>query len=104
MSETITLDWPQLQLILDKLDDIAAAKREPRSHASHISHRLNGSDAAGMKDAFYHLHDIHENHKSDNGTYMCWDCPLCDQAVCAYSALLTMCDAAGIEIKGILES
>lgn len=62
--------------------------------------RLHGLDRTNMEDAFIHLFTIHERHR--NGTiYSCQTCPLCDQAICAYSALVAMCQATGVNIEEI---
>ena len=68
--------------------------------------RLLGLDRSNMEDAFIHLFAIHERHKK-GGIYLCSACPLCDQAICAYSALVAMCQATGVnivEIKNLLST
>lgn len=116
MTQSIELTWPQVTCIRDALnriangvEKIAEQRNAPKDFEKGIKHELYAeprnkdflmpSDKINMKAALDFLHIVHEQHKNADGIYLCANCPLCDQAICAYSALVTMCNAAGINTK-----
>ena len=120
MSEhiTISFDWARIGRFMDELktiihpDSISFAPEEritggtvwsdmdPKSPPPPNAERLQGHDRTNMEDAFIHLFTIHERHKNGD-IYSCSTCPLCDQAICAYNALVAMCNATGVNIEEI---